>query len=79
MTITTKFDKGEKAFIIDENRIVCLPVVSISYNSGTVSYSFRAREALTSLDSDKVIHRDEPHCFKSIDELADFYKVALSK
>ena len=76
MTITTKFDKGEKAFIIDEDKIVCLPVVSISYNSGTVSYSFKAREALTLLDSDKVIHRDEPHCFNSIDELANYYRVS---
>ena len=76
MTITTKFDKGEKAFIIDEDKIVCLPVVSISYNSGTVSYSFKAREALTLLNSDKVIHRDEPHCFKSIDELANYYRVS---
>lgn len=74
MTIETKFNKGETAFIIENNDIVSFPVDGIEYKNGTITYSFIKRKALTLMDKDIVVYRDEKNCYKSIDELSNFYK-----
>ena len=74
MTIETRFNKGEYAFIIENNKIIFLPVEEIEYSNKTIIYSFITSRAITSLDKDKIVHRDEADCYKSIDELANQYK-----
>jgi topoisomerase-4 subunit A len=71
MTIETKFDKGEMAFFIDDESIVSFPVSGIYYDNGIISYSFTTLRALTNLDKDKVVRRNESKCFKSVNELAE--------
>lgn len=74
MKIETKFDKGETAFIIENDEIVSFPVNGILYEHGTISYSFIKSKALTLMDKDSIIYRDEKKCFKSIDELTNYYR-----
>lgn len=77
MTIETKFNKGEKAFIIENDEIICLPVQGIYYSNGSISYSFITSKAVTSMDKDSIAYKDEKKCFKSIDELSNFHKALL--
>ena len=74
MTIETLFNKGDKVILIENDKITSFPVKDISYKSGTITYSFVKSKACTSMDEDTIIYRDEKNCFKSIDELANFYK-----
>jgi hypothetical protein len=82
MTIETRFNKGETVFFIENNAIVSFPVRGIEYRggheviqkNGTITYSFLTSKAPTSLDKDRIVYKNENECFKSIDELANFYK-----
>jgi hypothetical protein len=74
MKIETKFNIGENAFIIDNDKIISLPINGIEYISKTITYSFRIRTASSLIDKDKIIFREEANCYKSIDELSTFYK-----
>ena len=79
MTIETKFDKGEKAYIINYDKVICLPVNGIEYNNGTINYSFISSKAVTGMDKDTVIYRSEESCFKSITDLANYYEDAINR
>jgi hypothetical protein len=74
MKIETKFDKGENAVIINDNKIITLQVYNISYVHNTINYSFMLSKAPTLMDNDKIIYKDEAECFKSIKELAEYYE-----
>ena len=74
MIIETKFDKGDVVFVIEDDDIISLPVMKVSYEDGVVLYSFLKRKSTTLMDRDIIIHRAQKNCFKSIDELATFYK-----
>lgn len=74
MTIETKFNQGENVFFIENNDIVSFPVDGIEYKNGTITYSFIKSKALTLMDRDNVVYKDEKNCYKSIDELSNFYK-----
>lgn len=74
MIIETRFEIGEKVVLIDCNIIISLPVKSIEYVNRIIRYSFCTSKAVTNIDSDKIIHRDESECFKSIKELAEYYE-----
>ena len=74
MIIETKFNKGQNAFIIENDGIISLPVHRIEFKDETISYTFLKSKALTMIDRDSFIYRDEKDCFKSIDELSFFYK-----
>jgi hypothetical protein len=74
MRIETKFDVGENAVIIDNNIIITIPVYNISYINKTIRYEFMTSKALSMMDKDIIIHRDEKECFKSINELTQYYE-----
>ena len=74
MIINTKFDKGEKAVIIDNDGIKTLEIIEILYDNYGVKYNLRKSKALTMMDKDIITMRREDDCFKSIQELADFYE-----
>lgn len=74
MKIETKFDVGENAVIINNNRIITIPVHSISYTNKTIHYEFITSKALSMMDRDEIIYRDEEDCFKSINELTKYYE-----
>jgi len=74
MIINTKFDKGEKAVIIDNDAIKTLEIIEILYDNYGVKYNLLKSKALTMMDKDIITTRREDDCFKSIQELADFYK-----
>lgn len=77
MTIETRFNKGQTAFIIENDGIISLPVHGIEFKNWIISYTFLKSKALTMADRDNIIYRDEKDCFKSIDELANFYKTKV--
>ena len=74
MIINTKFDKGEKAVIIDNDGVKTLEIIEILYDNYGVKYNLLKSKALTMMDKDIITTRREDDCFKSIQELADFYK-----
>ncbi len=74
MVINTKFDKGEKAVIIDNDGIKTLEIIEILYDRYGIKYNLLKSKALTMMDKNQTITRREDDCFKSIQELADFYK-----
>lgn len=74
MKIETKFNVGENAVIINDNRIAIFPVHGITYTNRTIHYEFIVSKALSMMDKDKIIYRDEEDCFKSIDELVKYYE-----
>jgi hypothetical protein len=74
MTIDTKFNIKDVAFFIEGNEIVSFPVYGIEYKRGSVVYSFMKRKSQTLMDNDSILYIEEKSCFRSIDELADFYK-----
>ncbi|MEA5461551.1 hypothetical protein VB796_20965 [Arcicella sp. LKC2W] len=74
MTIETRFNLKEIAFFIHNNDIVSFPVYGIEYKHGRITYSFMERKSQTLMDNDSIIHIEEKRCYKSIDELAEFYK-----
>lgn len=75
MTITTKFDGGQEVFVIDNNEVKKMPIVSIETRNKDVSYTLLKQKAFSMMDKDVTIVRDEENCFSTIDQLADFYKV----
>ena len=77
MVINTKFNKGEKAVIIDNDVIKTLEIIEILYDNYGVKYNLLKSKALSMMDKDIVTTRREDDCFKSIQELADFYKANL--
>lgn len=74
MIIQTKFEQGENAFIIYGDKIIKCAIDRISYRYKTIYYSFTVSKGATMMDKDKETEREESECFKSIDELANFYK-----
>lgn len=74
MIINTKFDKGEKAVIIDNDGIKTLEIIEILHDNYGVKYNLLKSKALSMMDKDIITSRREDDCFKSIQELADFYK-----
>ena len=74
MIIKTKFEIGEKVVLIDNNIIITLPVKEIEYVHRTIFYLFCKSKAATMLDNDIIIQRCESECFKSVDELAEYYE-----
>ena len=77
MVINTKFDKGEKAVIIDNDGIKTLEIIEVLYDKYGVKYNLLKSKALTMMDKDIITMRREEECFKSIQELADFHKTNL--
>ena len=74
MIIKTKFEQGEVAYIIHEDKIIKRSVDRISYRYKTIYYQFTVTKGSTMMDKDKETEREESECFKSIKELADAYK-----
>lgn len=79
MKIETKFNIGDNVYTILDNNIVCHPVTSIQYMSGEVAYTLLIRESETLMDKNKYATFSESSCFKSIDDLADYYKAKFIK
>lgn len=77
MNIETKFNIGEKVILIDNDKIVSLPVIDIEYTHKTIHYTFCSKKGLTMMDRDTIIYRDEEECFKNIMELVEFYQKEL--
>lgn len=74
MIIETRFDVDEKTVIIDNDKIITLPVAYIEYTNKSVRYFFCTSKALTSMDKDRYVCKDENECFKSIKELGEYYE-----
>ncbi len=74
MIIETEFNKGQKVFFIENDDIISLPVNSIEYKNDTVTYSFVKSKALTSMDKDTIIYRDEDKCFASLELMFEHYE-----
>lgn len=77
MTINTKFNVGDKVFLIMNDDIVSFPVFKIICYNTLIVYSFKSNPAKSNLDRDEFIERREFHVFASIDDLANFYKKQL--
>ena len=75
MTIETKFDKGQKVFLIDNDEIISLPVNGVEYKNGTITYSFIKHKSQTLMDKDTVVYRDEERCFGSIENMVERFKL----
>lgn len=75
MKIETRFEIDEEVILIDSNKIVILSVKDIQYTNKTVKYSFLVSSAVSLLDKDKIIYRDEDECFKSAAELIEYYNI----
>lgn len=76
MTITTKFEIGEKPYVIHNNRISKqFPIIGIdvvvSKSGYYITYQLLESKAATSLDNDRVIYISEPYCYTSVTELTE--------
>ncbi len=69
MIIETKFNKGDNVLILNDSKLLKLPVKNIEFLNGAVYYSFLICPAATSLDRDEWEQKREDECFANIDEL----------
>lgn len=75
MVITTKYNIGDKVFIIHNNEIIKVPITHVeTYNSNIITYTLLLSKALSMMDKDRIEKRSEINCFQSIEELVLYYK-----
>lgn len=74
MIIETKFNKGDKVYVIHNDEIRYMPIRSITATSwGAIVYELIEAKAATSLDSDRLITRSEELCFPALQGIVDYY------
>jgi DNA polymerase III alpha subunit (gram-positive type) len=78
MNIQTKYEIGQKLFLIENDKIQSFKVNKIeakTYNitSCCIIYSFITSKGLTLMDKDHIIYRSEDECFPSIEDLTKSY------
>jgi hypothetical protein len=81
MTIQTKYNMGDSLFFIRNNEILKRKIrlinVSIGEFNTSIEYEFLVEEKITMLDKDTICVRDEVSCFKTIEELTEYFKAKL--
>ena len=70
MTIETKYNKNDKVMIIENNKIISVTVYVIMYNNGRVQYDLLIKKALTLMDKDYSVIRDEEDVYANVEEIA---------
>lgn len=77
MELESRFNEGDNVVIIYESKLVRVSVKRIAYRYGSFYYTFLLGKALTMMDKDKEIEKKESECFKTIQQLADYYSVLI--
>ena len=75
MLIETKFDIDESVVTIDRDEIIVLTVQSLEYSSvyNSVKYTLLKYKSINFGDKDTTVVKSENECFKSLDELVEYY------
>jgi hypothetical protein len=77
MEFKTRFYTGQKVFIIENNRIISLPIYGIRIVQESqsrmidVTYSFMKSKTKTLMDQDVVIWRDEIDVYATVSEIIE--------
>jgi len=78
MKIDTKFNVGDKVVTINYNVITTLEISAIECNKTKnyliIRYILLVSKSIDLSSKDLTVVKDERECFKSVQEIADFYK-----
>lgn len=74
MVINTKFNFDDNVFIIHNDQIIKRSVVGVSTQNQNIYYNIRISKALSMLDKDIIVLKDESSCFSTIEEMCKFYE-----
>lgn len=82
MKIETKFNVGEEVFTIENNGIQKFPVKDIQVHVTAftkIRYALLKSRSVNFGDNDSVTTKDEEECFKSLNDMIEYYNQKIIK